>query len=149
MTKSVRRFFVPVLVVFLVASVSTFLFARSESASKLSYNGTVIAELETVSSEVALARGLSGREELPKGEGMLFELGEDQQQTCFWMKDMKFSIDIMWLNASKQVVKTMERVSPDTYPESFCSETPVPYVIELPAGGLSESGIKPGARLDW
>src|SRR4051812_9202852 len=41
--------------------------------------------------------GLGGRPCMPPRTAMLFEFYETGQQ-CFWMKDMKFAIDIVWLN---------------------------------------------------
>lgn len=88
-------------------------------------------------------RGLSGREPLKKSEGMLF-LFEEPGLHAFWMKDMKFSIDILWLNEQKQVVHIAPNVSPDSYPQRFVSKAPALYVLEVPAGFAAAHGIQNG-----
>ncbi len=68
---------------------------------------------------------------------------------CFWMKDMHFSIDIIWLDAEKRVVHIEKDVSPETYPRTFCPSKPAKYVIELSAGEASRSSIRPGQKLSF
>ncbi|QQG38342.1 MAG: DUF192 domain-containing protein [Candidatus Kaiserbacteria bacterium] len=77
--------------------------------------------------------GLSGREGLAQDEGMLFIFPEDGLH-AFWMKDMLFSIDILWLSAEGKIVHIEKSVSPDTFPSSFSPSAPARYVLELPAG---------------
>ena len=68
--------------------------------------------------ETARQQGLSGRAGLAADEGMLFVFPEDGTY-AFWMKDMLFSIDILWLSGDGAVVYMAENVSPDTYPKIF------------------------------
>jgi uncharacterized membrane protein (UPF0127 family) len=65
------------------------------------------------------------------------------------MKDMHFSIDIIWINKNKQVVYIKHNVSPSTYPDSFCPTQPVAYVIELNAGMTDNTGMRVGETLDF
>ena len=78
-------------------------------------------------------KGLGGRNGLASDEGMLFIFPEDGKYG-FWMKNMKFPIDILWLSGTRRVVYMAQNVSPDTYPEVFAPTTPARYVLELPAG---------------
>ena len=78
-------------------------------------------------------KGLGGRNGLAPDEGMLFIFPQDGKYG-FWMKDMKFPIDILWLSGARRVVYMAQNVSPDTYPEVFAPTTPARYVLELPAG---------------
>ncbi len=94
------------------------------------------------------ARGLSGREQLSDREGMLFEFSRPDEY-CFWMKDMKFPIDIIWLGSNKQVVDIKSNVSPDTYPQTFCPNEPAQYVIEVGAGRANEWQISNGVSADF
>lgn len=93
-------------------------------------------------------QGLSGRAGLAADEGMLFVFPEDGEY-AFWMKDMLFSIDILWLSANGEVVYMAQNISPDTYPQSFRSDVPARYVLELPAGYAGAHGVSVGdiARL--
>lgn len=102
--------------------------------------------LEIVSSEAARAQGLSGRQSLAGDRGMLFVFPGDSTQ-CIWMKDMRFSLDIVWLDSEKRVVHIEDGVSPDTYPHQFCPEKPTRYIIELNTGEAEHAGLKVGQTL--
>lgn len=78
-------------------------------------------------------KGLGGRGGLAGDEGMLFVFLEDGKY-AFWMKDMRFSIDILWLSAEGVIVDMRENVSPETYPSLFEPQALARYVLELPAG---------------
>lgn len=66
----------------------------------------------------------------------------------FWMKDMKFPIDMLWLDNQYRVVSSEENVSPDTYPKVFFPSAPSRYVIELSAGIISTLPLGPGDRVE-
>ena len=88
-------------------------------------------------------QGLSGRAGLAEDEGMLFVFPEDGKY-AFWMKDMVFSIDILWLSGDGAVVYMAENVSPDTYPQNFQPLVSARYVLELPAGYAKEYNVVVG-----
>ncbi len=88
-------------------------------------------------------KGLSGRGGLEPDEGMLFVFPEDGVY-AFWMKDMLFSIDIVWISAEGKIVHIAKSVSPSTYPTSFEPPLPVRYVLELPAGYTDQHKIAIG-----
>lgn len=89
------------------------------------------------------AIGLSGHESLPKGEGMLFVFPEDGLYS-FWMKDMRFAIDILWISSEGAIVDLRENISPNTYPASFMPRSEARYVLELPAGAVEEYELELG-----
>lgn len=107
-------------------------------SSKINPTRTIL--FENVSVRVAAAdteplrqRGLSGMTGLAPDQGMLFVFDKDGMYS-FWMHEMLFSIDILWLAADGQVVHIEKDVSPQSYPASFTSDSPARYVLELPAG---------------
>lgn len=104
--------------------------------------------LDVVDTPAARQQGLSGRGGLADNSGMLFVFNENSAD-CFWMKDMQFSIDILWLNEAKQVLYSVQNVDPASYPHSFCPPEPARYVIELPAGRAGSLGIRDGQTLDF
>jgi uncharacterized membrane protein (UPF0127 family) len=59
----------------------------------------------------AREKGLSGRAELCRGCAMLFVF-DAPSQYGFWMKDMQFPIDILWLRDGR-IVHKESNVSPD------------------------------------
>jgi uncharacterized membrane protein (UPF0127 family) len=91
--------------------------------------------------------GLSGQNSLPDTDAMLFVF-EQPDKHCFWMKDMKFSIDILWFDAEKKLVYEKRGVAPESYPEKFCSDLPTKYVVEVTAGVAAKNQLKLGDKLD-
>lgn len=88
-------------------------------------------------------RGLSGRNGLAPDEGMLFVFPSDARYG-FWMKDMRFPIDILWLSSRSEVIEIRQRVSPLSYPAVFTPRAPARYVLELPAGFVEAYNVKIG-----
>ena len=62
----------------------------------------------------------------------------------FWMKNMRFPLDILWLSDTGAVVYMVESVSPETYPENFTPDKPARYVLELPSGWAKVHGVQLG-----
>jgi uncharacterized membrane protein (UPF0127 family) len=103
-------------------------------------------ELQLANTSAERTRGLSGQQGMAADQGMLFVFDKAASQ-CFWMKDMQFSIDMIWLDASRRVTAVSDRVPPASYPQSFCANGQ--YVLELNAGLAAELGITPGKTLAW
>jgi uncharacterized membrane protein (UPF0127 family) len=93
-------------------------------------------------------KGLGDRNSLPQNQGMLFAY-QGQALYCFWMKDMRFSLDMIWVNSDKKVVYIKQDVSPNSYPKAFCSPNLAEYVIELNAGQVQAAGIYTGEHLNF
>ncbi|MBI5003750.1 DUF192 domain-containing protein [Candidatus Kaiserbacteria bacterium] len=99
--------------------------------------------VEAVDTPEGRQQGLSGRPDLAPDAGMLFIFEKDDYH-AFWMKDMRFSIDIVWISADGQVVSIASNVSPKTYPHSFQPKAPARYVLELPAGFSNKYRLEEG-----
>jgi uncharacterized membrane protein (UPF0127 family) len=104
-------------------------------------------KLERTETPETQTKGLSGRSSMARDEGMLFMFKEPAVQ-CFWMKDMHFSLDMIWLDENRHIVKIERDVSPDTYPKSFCSDVPTQYVIELNSGVADQAKLYIGQQLN-
>jgi uncharacterized membrane protein (UPF0127 family) len=133
-----------VVVILLVGAAAVF-FVTRQQPSGIKF-GTGQLELQEVSSPEALEKGLSGRQSMPESAGLLFVFPKAGEH-CFWMKDMHFPIDMIWLDANKKVVTVKADVQPDTYPQSFCPTQPARYVIEVNAGVAKKSRISEGSQL--
>lgn len=97
-----------------------------------------------VADTVALQeKGLGDRAYLPANEAMVFVFDKPDFYG-FWMKDMEFSIDMIWLDALGKVVWTEKNVSPDTYPKSFFPKMSASYVVETNAGVVDSLDVVPG-----
>jgi uncharacterized membrane protein (UPF0127 family) len=92
--------------------------------------------------------GLSNRESLDQNSGMLFVFS-DPGSYQFWMKDMHFPVDVVWINADKKVVSMNTNMSPDTYPKTFSPVSDILSVLELNAGATSKFGIATGTILQF
>ncbi len=81
--------------------------------------------------------GLSERANLPLNTGMLFVF-PDKKNRSFWMKKMKFPIDIIWIK-DNEIVKIDKNLTPEgDLPEStYTSNSLVDLVLEI-NGGLSD-----------
>lgn len=102
---------------------------------------------ELVATPAELRRGLSGRSDLPSYQGMLFDFARTGEH-CMWMPDMAFALDIVWLNADREIVTIKRDITPETYPESFCGDL-AQYVLEVNSGVAIERGWSEGERLLW
>ncbi|MBP9816502.1 MAG: DUF192 domain-containing protein [Candidatus Pacebacteria bacterium] len=91
-------------------------------------------------------RGLSGRAEVPHNYAMLFVF-DTPARYGFWMKDMRTSIDIIWLDENHVVTKVDEAILPSTFPTLFYPPTPTRFVLETAAGQAKVLGWMPGVSV--
>lgn len=106
--------------------------------------------LAIASNEELRIKGLSGSEKLNENEGMLFLFDKPSKQG-FWMNEMKYAIDIIWLDSNSSVVHIERNLEPckiflacpiyDPQVDSL-------YVIELSMGFVDRHSIKNGTIID-
>lgn len=101
-----------------------------------------------LTTEAQREQGLSGRTNLPDNEAMLFVF-EKPGLYCFWMKGMRFPIDMVWLDSDKRVIMIKENVQPESYPENFCPDSAAQYVVEVNAGVAEQAKMTQGSRLQF
>lgn len=110
--------------------------------------GTVFAEV--VNTPASRAKGLSRRSTLPEDEGMLF-IFEHPGKYGFWMKDMHFPIDMVWISSDGVVVHVERHVDPSSYneenPRIFVNEPDALYVLELKDGYAEKYGLFLGTKV--
>lgn len=114
---------------------------------KVKINDTEI-EVEIADTEEKRTKGLSGRNSLEADKGMLFVFPKGTKAT-FWMKDMKFDIDIIWIKDEKVVkidknAKAPEENTPENKLTLYPSEGPIDYVLEVNSGFSDKNNIKEG-----
>ena len=94
--------------------------------------------------------GLGKRDNLEKGWGMLFVF-EKRIPHSFWMKNMRFPIDIIWLD-NQRIVDLAENVPPPQEGESpkvMEPRLPSNFVLELESGRARALGLKVGQKLSY
>lgn len=146
---SVRKLFWLVLVLLLVglAAVGLILYrhtGQDTECIQIQNNSPCKVMLELAQSPEEQAKGLGGRTSLASGKGMLFVFLTSDRQ-CFWMKDMNFGLDIVWIDANQKIANIEKNISPNTYPQSYCSQGQ--YVLEINAGEADKLGLYSGQQL--
>ncbi|MBI5793888.1 DUF192 domain-containing protein [Candidatus Uhrbacteria bacterium] len=118
---------------------------RRASSVELSNGMTVVVEIADTQQE--RVQGLSGHAPLADSQGMLF-LFETKEIQGFWMKDMLFPIDIIWIDGDT-VVGFQQDAQPETPAKTiFYSPEPVDRVLEVSAGFVARNEVRVGDVLD-
>lgn len=99
-------------------------------------------------------QGLSGRESLPELTGMLFVF-ESDQHLSFWMVDMNFPLDMVWIDSSCRVVDvTLD--APIPLPDQsrgelprFRPSSPAKFVLEINAGEFMGAQLEIGDVVEF
>ncbi|MDO8617855.1 MAG: DUF192 domain-containing protein [Candidatus Uhrbacteria bacterium] len=101
--------------------------------------------IEMVSTRTAIRQGLSDRDSMPLDHGMLFKMGETRRHT-FWMKGMRFPLDIIWINQGTIVdIATLPASKLGQILARHQSIEPADKVLELNAGQAEAYGLRVGS----
>ena len=110
-------------------------------------NGKVLS-LEIADSPEERRVGLMFRDPLPENHGMLFIFGREQAYS-FWMMDMKFSLDIIWIDSDGIVVHIENDVPPCSAAcPSYQPNVSALYVLEVNAGFADSIDLRAGTFID-
>ena len=129
-------------------------FASTTVENELTYAMSVIhapngnIQVEISNNPTKRDRGLSNRISLDPNSGMLF-IFPTVGSYSFWMKDMNFPIDIVWINIDRKVVGIDADASPLSYPKLFSPPDEIQFVLELNAGAADRFGIVTGTILPF
>jgi uncharacterized membrane protein (UPF0127 family) len=109
-------------------------------------------KVEIARTQEERAIGLTKYESLPEDFGMLFILPNDSEP-AFWMKGMKFPIDIIWINNNKVVkidsnLPPAPRDLPDQQIPKYLPGQPVDLVLEIAGNEAAKKGIKVGDNVE-
>jgi uncharacterized membrane protein (UPF0127 family) len=92
--------------------------------------------------------GLSGSVLLPSNQGKLF-IFDTPSKPGFWMKDMNYGLDLIWLNQDLRIVDITKNVYPESYPEVFYPKKEVLYVLEVNAGFSEKNDLNENQLLTF
>ncbi|PIT92658.1 MAG: hypothetical protein COU08_01525 [Candidatus Harrisonbacteria bacterium CG10_big_fil_rev_8_21_14_0_10_42_17] len=109
--------------------------------------GGLVYSVEIAETEEQQYKGLSGRDFLDPDAGMIFEF-QDAGVYGFWMKGMRFPIDLLWLVDDK-VVSIEENISYKDQSTIYSPPEPVNGVLEINAGQVAERGIQIGDTVEY
>jgi uncharacterized membrane protein (UPF0127 family) len=116
-------------------------------------DGSVIINGQKINVEIPknsdeFEKGLAGRPCILPNQGMFFAFKKDGQYP-FWMKGMKFPIDIVWITSTHRVAAQEINESPKTYPDKFVNKIPAQYVLELKANRSKELRMEIGSTVQF
>ena len=133
-------FLIAVLVIFLV--IFDAIFHNKPTVAQVTVDGKTY-QMDIADTPAALEQGLSGHAPLAPDAGMIF-IFSTPDNYGFWMKDMLFPLDIVWVGADLRVVHIEKNLSPQTYPTIYYPGAPAEYVLEISGGLADENNIKIG-----
>lgn len=120
----------------------------TKQIQRVAINGKQWA-VETVSEPKEMLLGLSGRVSLPAGQGMFFVFNDLAERT-FWMKDMRFPLDIVWIRNDEVVGVSYDAMPEGPEPRNFYySKLPVNRVLEINNGEAMKFNIKIGDKVKY
>src|SRR3989339_1134253 len=131
-----------------VLVVATFLLRWQQygfGRARVTLNDTVTLNVDVAASDSTRRRGLSGRDGLSGDAGMLFLFSEPEKYV-FWMKDMKFPIEAIWIRDGQVVDLSYGLLPPSEGepPRVFMPLEPAGAVLEVPAGFIERHDIRLG-----
>lgn len=122
-----------------------------QSETPASYAKVIVSGREVkvivADSESERKKGLSVKNSLSENEGMLFIFDKKDTTPSFWMKDMNFAIDIIWINDGKiaQIDKNAQP-PPSSAKDSdltiYKPKEPIDFVLEVNAGFSDKNNVE-------
>ena len=121
----------------------------------------VSLRVEVVNTPENITLGLSGREKFKPSQGMLFDFTPQfSTETAkaagitpnFWMKEMKFDLDIIWIKDKKIVGITKNVPKPEPGQRNqdlplYPAPQPIDMVLEVLAGWSDENKVEIGDEI--
>jgi hypothetical protein len=137
----------PVLILFLLLGFT----AESLQNKKVCFSNVCI-NVEVADTDASRQKGLMFRKELPEDRGMLF-IFESEDKQFFYMKNMNFSLDVLWLDAGKKIVGIKKNFQPAPAgvgsSKTIASQRPALYVLEVNSGFCDKYKVQAGEVLSF
>jgi hypothetical protein len=109
--------------------------------------GDVVVEVEIVSTEAQIERGLMFREHLPPSQGMLFLMTEEKDWP-FWMRNTLIPLDLLYIARDMTVVGIVENAEPRTDTLRDVGK-PSLFVLEVNGGFCAAHKIAAGTKVQF
>jgi uncharacterized membrane protein (UPF0127 family) len=127
-------------------------FKRPQSPEHYQHNitvGTQTLHIDIATSTQDMAQGLSDRLNMGDDQGMLFDFKSSQLPT-FWMKDMNFPLDFLWISQGKIISITSNAAAApknsdgsfdDSHLPLYTPPSAIDEVLEVNAGWAQKNNI--------
>ncbi|MEC3906984.1 DUF192 domain-containing protein [Tamlana sp. 2201CG12-4] len=110
------------------------------SIYKASDSTQINLDIEIADTDFDIQTGLMYRNSMEQNQGMLF-IFDDEKERFFYMKNTKFSLDLIYIDSNKNIVSFQKNAKP--FDEtSLPSNVPAKYVLEINSGLVDLWGIK-------
>lgn len=107
----------------------------------------VSLDIEFADTPSEIQYGMMYRKSMDKNTAMLFLMPDERNQS-FWMSNTYVSLDIIYINSSKEIVSIQRNATPLSK-TSLPSEGPALYVLEVKGGLSDELGLGKGMIVDY
>ncbi|TSC66200.1 MAG: hypothetical protein CEO21_245 [Microgenomates group bacterium Gr01-1014_80] len=119
--------------------------------TKVTINSAVV-NVDIADTPEKRKRGLSGRESLASGSGMLF-IFEKPAKAGFWMKGMKFAIDLIYIKDKKVADRIKNAIPPNPGQKDgdlpiYMPNQEIDMVLEVNSGFVDSHNIKVGDMIE-
>jgi uncharacterized membrane protein (UPF0127 family) len=111
-----------------------------------STNGDVSVNVEVVSTEPKIEKGLMFRQHLPLDAGMLFMMGFEKDWN-FWMRNTLIPLDMIFIAKDMTIAGVVENAEPLTEEPLRHVGKPSLYVLEVNGGWTKQNGVVAGAKV--
>lgn len=129
---------------FLIATALLFLVPIYDPQNNVCFNKKCI-NVEVMKTPEQRQLGLMFREDLEEENGMLF-IFEEPKELAFWMMNVNFPIDIVFINENRKIVSISKNATPcfEEPCERYYSKSDAMYVVEVIAGFSDKYELKNG-----
>jgi hypothetical protein len=113
---------------------------------------------QVVSSTENMQKGLSGKSSMEDSQGMIFDFTGFGSKTIpsFWMKDMQFDLDLIWIKDKKIIAITKNVPAPKDQTQkqesnltNYSPPSPVSYVLEVNSGWSEKNNLTVGDQVTF
>lgn len=136
-----------VLAIFAWLTIKPHILEQKSHTPQVEIGGKVI-DVEIANTNAKRELGLSGHVPLADDQGMLF-IFDKTAKYPFWMKDMLFPLDIIWISEDYKIVYIEKNAKINSFPNTFGGQVEARYVLEVNAGFSDKNNLKIGDQIKF